>query len=222
MGKTVLLTGATGMVGGQVLTLLLDHPDVDTVISVGRRETGVTNGKLREIVRTDFGDFSSLRSALTGIDVCFHCLGVYQGQVTKQDFETITCGYQKALTDTLAVASPQATFVLFGASGADPSGKSRTTFARFKGRAESLLQAAGFPRTYIFRPGYIHATGSRKPAGLAYILARPLFTVLFRLFPAIGITDRDLAGAMVATGMAARAESGVFDNRSIRAMAGVR
>lgn len=219
MSKTVLLTGATGMVGGQVLRQLLERPDVGTVISVGRRETGVRHGKLREIVHADFGDFSSLRPALSGIDVCFHCLGVYQGQVSKQAFEAITCDYQKALTDVLAEASPQATFVLFGASGADPSEKSGATFARFKGRAEALLQATGFPRKYIFRPGYIHPTGTRKPAGLAYSLTRPLLTVLFGLFPAIGIADRDLAKAMVMTGMAARDESRVFDNRAIRVIA---
>lgn len=219
MSKTVLMTGATGMVGGQVLGLLLEHPDVGKVISIGRRTSGVTHAKLREIVHADFLDFSPLEADLTGIDVCFHCLGVYQGQVSRDAFFEVTCGCQKALTDTLAKASPQATFVLFGAQGADPTEKSPALFARAKGRAEALLHAAGFPRTYVFRPGYIQPTGARRPTGLAYTLALPLATALFKVFPRIGVSDRQLAQAMVTTGLEATAPSGIFGNPEIREIA---
>jgi uncharacterized protein YbjT (DUF2867 family) len=37
-------------------------------------------------------------------------------------------------------------------NGADPTGRSRLAFARYKGQAENALLAAGFPRVYIFRP----------------------------------------------------------------------
>jgi len=86
MTKTVLLTGATGMVGGQVLGLLLDHPEVGKVVSIGRRGTGAAPPKLHEIEHADFIDFSPREADLAGIDVCFHCLGVYQGQVSKEAF----------------------------------------------------------------------------------------------------------------------------------------
>jgi len=219
MTKTVLMTGATGMVGGQVLDLLLDHPEVGKVVSIGRRGAGVTHPKLREIVHADFLDLSPLEAKLAGIDVCFHCLGVYQGQVSKDAFFEITCDYQKALTDTLAKASPEATFVLFGAQGADPSEKSPALFARAKGRAETLLHAAGFPKTYIFRPGYIQPTGPRRPSGLAYTVLLPVATALFKVFPGIGVSDRQLALAMVRTGLEAEAPAGTFANPEIRRIA---
>lgn len=219
MGKTVLLTGATGMVGGRVLDLLLDRPDVEHVIAIGRRETAVTNRKLRAVVHADFLDFSAAEGQLAGIDVCFHCLGVYQGQVSKPAFFEITCDYQKALTDTLARVSPGATFVLFGASGADPGETSRAWFALAKGRAENLLAEAGFPKTYIFRPGYIHPTGARRPTGLPYRLMRPVAGALLRVFPRLALTDRDLARAMVTVGIEAVADSRIFDNRTIKRIA---
>ncbi len=220
MGQTALLIGATGMVGSQVLDLLLRSPAVDKVITISRRTTGVRHDKLRDIAHADFRDFAALKADLTGIDVCFYCVGVYQGHVSKEAFFEITCDYQKALTDVLSQTSPQATFVLFGASGADPGEKSRATFAQAKGRAETLLHAAGFPKTYIFRPGYIHPTGARSPSGLVYKLAKPVFAFMRRRNPDAVLTDRALARAMVSVGLTTTRASGVIDNRAIKEIAG--
>ncbi len=217
-GKKILLTGATGMVGSQVLHLLLADPSVGTVVSVGRRKTGLQNPKLDEVVHSGFLDFSDLKAELTAIDACFYCLGVYQNQVSKQAFFEITCDYQKALTDVLEQASPEATFVLFGASGADPSEKSWATFSKAKGRAERLLHETTFPRKYIFRPGYIHPTDARRPAGWSHRLVVPIGGWLMTVFPGVGITDRALAQAMVTVGLQDDRPSTVFSNRMIRAL----
>jgi uncharacterized protein YbjT (DUF2867 family) len=212
----VLLTGASGMVGRHVLDHLLAHPDVGEIVSIGRRQSGLNNDKLREILHEDFLDLSPLASDLAGVDVCFHCLGVYQSQVSKKVYVEITCGYQEALTDALSAASPAAVFVLFGAKGAKPNGKGMP-FARVKGRAENMLQATGFPRKYIFRPGYIHPTGTRKPPGAIYrAIFLPIMAKKFARKPAIGITDRDLAKAMVTVGLAATEESKIFSHQMIR------
>jgi len=144
--KNVLITGATGMVGSHVLNLLLEDERVGKVVSISRRSTGLTHPKLQEIIHQDFLDFSSLSTQLTGIDACLYCLGVYQNQVTKEQFYEITCDYQKALTDVLEKTSPHMTFGLFGARGADPDEKSPLLFARVKGRAEKLLSQTSFPR----------------------------------------------------------------------------
>ena len=217
--KTVLITGATGMVGGRVLDILLESPAVENVISIGRRKTAIQHAKLREIVHADFSNFSALSSELAGVDVCFYCLGVYQGQMSKEAYFEITCDYQQALTDVLARISPQATFVLFGASGADPSEQSRTLFALAKGRAENLLHDAGFPRRYIFRPGYIHPTGARRPTGLSYRLLRPVADALLKYMPSLALTDRELARAMVSIGIEGARDSAVFSNRMIKKIA---
>ena len=215
----VLLTGATGMVGSQVLQHLLASPAVDEIVSIGRRQTGQSNGKLREILHTDFLVLSPLATDLANIDACFHCLGVYQSQVSKKAYFQITCGYQQALTDALSAASPEATFVLFGAQRAKPEGKGML-FARVKGEAENLLQATNFPRKYIFRPGHIQPTGKRKPPGAIYrLLVLPIVASRFAKNPAIGISDSDLAKAMVAVGLEATEESKIFSNKMIRKIA---
>jgi len=218
-GKSVLITGATGMVGRWALEDLLARPDVARVLSITRRPGAVDHGKVREIVHGDFLDFTALEGELAGIDVCFYCLGVYQGRVSKEAFFEITCDVQKALTDVLSRTSPDATFVLFGASGADPEEKSPILFARAKGRAERLLSETPFPRQYVFRPGYIHPTGDRRPEGLSYRLFFPIAGPLMKIFPFIGITDAALARAMVHVGMEGAEPSRVFTRGEIPALA---
>ncbi len=213
--KNILITGATGMVGSQALQHLLHLNEVEKIISVGRRETGIQNTKLKEITHNNFLDLQPLREELKQIDVCIYCLAVYQNQVSKEKYEEITCGYQKALTDILEETSPKATFTLFGAAGADSKEKSKTTFAKIKGRAENLLLKTSFPEKYIFRPGYIHPTGNRKPPGLAYKLMLPVLGFLFKLFPSLGITDKALAKAMVTVSL----DGGdllIYENSDIR------
>ncbi len=215
----ILLTGATGMVGRHVLDHLLASSAVGEIVSIGRRQSGLNNDKLLEILHEDFLDLSPLAYDLADVDVCFHCLGVYQSQVSKKAYVEITCGYQEALTDALSAASPEAVFVLFGAQGAKPNGKGMP-FARAKGQAENMLQATGFPRKYIFRPGYIHPTGARKPPGAMYrLILLPIMAALFARRPSIGISDRDLAQAMVAVGIEATEESKIFHNQMIRDIA---
>ena len=212
----VLLTGASGMVGRHVLDHLLSNSDVGEIVSIGRRRSDLNNGKLHEIIAEDFLDLSALAPDLAHVDVCFHCLGVYQSQVSKKAYVRITCGYQEALTDALSAASPDAVFVLFGAQGAKTDGKGMP-FARAKGQAENMLQATGFPKKYIFRPGYIHPTGTRRPPGVIYrLIMLPIMAKLFARKPSIGITDRDLAQAMVTVGIEAAEESKVFSNQMIR------
>ena len=216
--KRVLITGATGMVGGFVLKQLLIDPSVEEVISIGRRKSGVTDEKLTEIIHSDFLKFSPVKDKLKGIDVCIYCLGVYQPHVSKEQFFEVTCDYQKALTDVLEKSSTDLTFVLFGAQGADPSGKSKVTFAKGKGRAEKQLMKTVFPKKYIFRPGYIHPTGERKPGGFVHTLLSPLAKAIYKFFPSMGIDDRDLARAMVDTGLTGTREPDTYENKDIREM----
>ena len=218
--KTLLLTGATGMVGTHVLSQLITHSEVGKILSIGRRKTGKTSPKLTEIIHDNFLDFTSLQSELTGIDVCIYCLGVYQNTVSNEQYVQITCDYQQALIDVLVQTSPQLTFVLFGASGADPSEKSRILFARTKGKAENILDAAPFPRKYILRPGYIHPTGERKPPGFAYKIMIPIGGALLTVFPNLGLTDQQLAEGLVRMGMNPDQESRVFENKDIRELVG--
>jgi predicted MPP superfamily phosphohydrolase len=61
--KNVIITGATGMVGGLALKMCLDSPDVSGVTALGRRATGIAHAKLHDVLVDDFGDLSHVAEA---------------------------------------------------------------------------------------------------------------------------------------------------------------
>jgi uncharacterized protein YbjT (DUF2867 family) len=105
-------------------------------------------------------------------------------------------------------------------SGADPTGKSRIAFARYKGEAENSLLAAGFRAVYIFRPAYIYPVKPRKEPNLAYRLLRATYPVFRVLFPDQVIRADNLARVMVDVAVRGTKERRalVFENNDIRAM----
>ena len=72
----VIIFGATGMVGQGVLRECLLAKDVEQVLAVVRKPTGVKHPKLRELIVADFADLTPVADELAGYDACFYCLGV--------------------------------------------------------------------------------------------------------------------------------------------------
>jgi uncharacterized protein YbjT (DUF2867 family) len=219
--KRVVIVGASGMVGGYALRYLLEDPAVGGVTSIGRRHLGVAHPTLTEILHPDFADCSPLADVLTGHDAAVFCLGVYTGSVSNEDLRKITVDYTVEFARVLRASSPNAAFAFLSGSGADPSGRSRMAFARFKGEAETALSAAGFPRVYIFRPAYIYPVEPRREPNVAYRLLRAIYPAFRLLFPNQVIRADDLARTMVDAAVRRPGEGRtlVLENRDIRRLA---
>jgi uncharacterized protein YbjT (DUF2867 family) len=218
--KRVVIVGATGMVGGYALRYALDDTAVGSVTSIGRRRLGILHPKLKEVLHQDFADCSALADALSGQDAAVFCLGTYTGAVSGAELRAITADYTIEFARVLRSSSPDAAFSFLSGSGADPTGRSRLAFARYKGEAEKALLAAGFPHVYIFRPAYIYPVEARKEPNFSYRLLRAIYPAFRMLFPNQVIRADDLGRAMVDVAVRRTGERGglVFENRDIRAM----
>jgi uncharacterized protein YbjT (DUF2867 family) len=219
--KRLVIVGATGMVGGQALRNALERPDVESVTSIGRRKTGLSNPRLSEVLHPDLADCSALAPVLTGQDAAIFCLGTYTGVVTDAELRRITVDYAVEFARVLHASSPDAAFSFLSGNGADPTGRSRMAFARYKGEAEKALVATGFPHVYIFRPAYIYPVEPRKEPNLSYRLLRWSYPAFRMLFPNLVIESDVLARAMVdvAVQRTGERQSVIFENRDIRALA---
>jgi uncharacterized protein YbjT (DUF2867 family) len=193
----LVIVGATGMVGDYALRYALAHAAVAQVTTIGRRKVGISHPKLKEVLHQDFTDCSALGEALAGQDAATFCLGSYTGAVTDDELRRVTVDYTIALARVLRGSSPTAAFSFLSGSGADPTGRSRMAFARYKGEAEKALLAAGFPRLYIFRPAYIYPVEPRREPTLGYRVLRAIYPLFRRLLPNQVIRADDLARAMV-------------------------
>jgi uncharacterized protein YbjT (DUF2867 family) len=219
--RRLVIVGATGMVGGYALRYALDHRAVGRVTAIGRRKLGILHPKLVEVVHRDFADCSALTQCLSGQDASVFCLGVYTGAVPDAELRTITVDYTVEFARVLHGSSPDAAFSFLSGSGADPTGRSRLAFARYKGEAEKALLGAGFPGVYIFRPAYIYPVEPRKEPNFSYRLLRAIYPAFQALFPNQVIRADDLARAMVDIAVQGTGKPGglILENRDIRAMA---
>ena len=221
--KRLVIVGATGMVGGYVLRYALDQPDVHVATVIGRKPTGITHPKLKEVLHQDFANCSALAGALSGQDAAVFCLGVYTGAVSDAELRRITVDYTVEFARVLRDSSPGAAFAFLSGSGADPTGRSRMAFARYKGEAENALSAAGFPRVYIFRPAYIYTVQARREPNFSYRLLRTIYPAFRLLIPNQVIRADDLARTMVDAalhGVGTERQTVVLENRDIRALVG--
>ena len=206
-----LLFGATGMVGGEVLRLMLDDNRISSVVSVGRRTSGIAHDRLTEIKHDNYADYAAVANEFSGAQLCIYCIGVYQNDVSAEAFWEITCGYQDALVSVLEQVAPESTFCLFSAQGANPDESSWFRFANAKGRAERHLLASRLRRKFVFRPGYIHPSRDVPGKKASYSYMGPVF----RFVPSIGITAKELAYVMLRVGIEG-GDQDVYENNEMR------
>jgi uncharacterized protein YbjT (DUF2867 family) len=216
----LVIIGATGMVGGYALRHALARPAVTSVTAIGRRKLGISHPKLDEVVHGDFADCSSLAKPLAGHHAAIFCLGAYTGAVSDQELRTVTVDYTIEFAGVFHRSSPRAAFSFLSGKGADPTGRSRTPFARYKGEAENAVLAAGFPQVYIFRPAYIYPVEPRREPNFGYRLLRAIYPAFRVPFPNLVIRADELGQAMVNAVIPTTAEheTRILENHDIRGM----
>lgn len=193
-----MIFGATGMVGIEVLYQCINRSQIKRVVAVGRRPTGVKNLKLNEIEHHNFLDYTPLKPVFSDVDICFYCIGVYQGKVATAKFLEITCDYLAHLIDSIETVKEDITFCLFSAQGADPTERSPILFAKAKGRAEKKLLNSKIYRKFIFRPGFINPGIKRARSRIPARIVKPFY----KLILGIGVDSSVLASVMVDVGLA--------------------
>lgn len=221
VGQTrLVIVGPSGMVGGYALRYALENPTVGRVTAIGRKTLGISHPKLKVVLHQDFADCSALGEPLSSQEAAVFCLGAYTGSVSDAELRTITVDYTVEFARVLHGSSPGAAFSFLSGSGADPTGRSRMPFARYKGEAEKALLAVGFPRVYIFRPAYIYPVEPRKEPNLSYRLLRVIYPAFRVLFPNQVIPADDLARAMVDVAVRETGKPAglILENRDIRDM----
>jgi uncharacterized protein YbjT (DUF2867 family) len=170
-GRELLLTGATGLVGGLVLRGLLSAPGFDgTIYAPVRRDPGVADPRLMPL-RTDFtpgaGDFG-LAGAMAGrgerqLQAYVSCLGTTIRTAGSREAFIAVDRDLVLRTAQLAREHGARHAVLVSSVGA--SRQSGNFYLRVKGEVEDALQRIGFERVDLVQPGLLLGERSeRRPA----------------------------------------------------------
>jgi uncharacterized protein YbjT (DUF2867 family) len=216
--KTALIAGATGLVGGLLLELLLMSENYERVIALVRRRLMVAHPKLVEI-RVDFENLESA-SGYDNVSDIFCCLGTTIKKAGSQEaFEKVDLGYPLRLARK-AVDNGGEQFCIVTALGADP--ESRVFYNRVKGKVEEAIRTLPFKSIHILRPSII--LGQRQEfrfierAGIgAMRMCSPLMVGKFRKYRPI--EAHHVAQAMVAAVQSGAAGHHVYESDVIHDMA---
>jgi hypothetical protein len=192
-----IITGVTGMVGEGILHECLLSPDVEEILVITRKPSGMTHSKLREIVHKDFHNISSLEGQLAGYNACFFCLGVSSVGMKEREYFHLTYDLTIHIAGTLARLNPDMTFFYVSGAGTDSTEHGRSMWARVKGKTENKLMALPFRKTYMFRPGYMHPTKGLKNTLKAYRYISWMYPIMKIAFPNSASTLKELGQAMI-------------------------
>lgn len=196
----VMLVGATGLVGGQVLQQLLDDGRCDAVVAPTRRTLGLSTPALLNPV-VDF-EHLPLEADWWAVDTVICALGSTLKQAgSREAFARIDHDYPLRVAEQARARGAHA-FVLNSAKGADAG--SRIFYSQVKGRLEQDLRALGYPSLTLVQPGLIGGERSERRAGehLGSLVLGALGNVLPRAWR-INPAER-IAAAMVDAALAPR------------------
>lgn len=193
----IIVTGATGMVGSEVIRQAIADDAIEEITAIVRRPLPVQHAKLKTVIHKDFLDYSTLTDVFQNNDACLWCLGISQNQVDEKQYITITYDYMAAAAKAMLAANPSIHLLFLSGEGANSEEKSRFLFGRVKGKTENALRAMPFKTLHIARPaGILPVNFSEKVPfilGLQYLLTR-----IFRyLTPRYVITSVELAKALL-------------------------
>jgi uncharacterized protein YbjT (DUF2867 family) len=197
--NTVVIAGASGVVGARVLHHLLRREDVGRVIALGRRMLLQQHEKLVSKV-VDLRNTTAIAAEIPeGTSIAFCCLGTTMRQAGSRDaFRAVD--YDAVLAfGNAALERGARRFLLVSAVGARTD--SANFYQRTKGQAEEALARLGFAQLTILRPSLIDDEGTRRDyrAGewLLLSLARIVFAVVGRTRRYAPISADVIARAMV-------------------------
>ena len=194
---SVIITGATGMVGEGVLNECLQHDEVEQVLVINRRPCGITHPKLKEIIHADFYDLSPVENQLVNYNACFFCLGVSSVGMKEPEFYRLTYTLTMHVAQTLSTLNPGMTFCYISGAGTDSTEKGRMMWARVKGKTENDLMKLPFKQVYNFRPGVLQPTKGLKNTLPYYKYFGWLLPIIRMLAPKYICTLKELGMAMI-------------------------
>ncbi|MDF7810000.1 NAD-dependent epimerase/dehydratase family protein [Hymenobacter sp. YC55] len=199
MQKTALIAGASGLIGAQLLPLLLASDRYAKVIVVGRRPLPQVHAKLEQRV-LDFDHLEEHSMSLIADDV-YCCLGTTMRQAgSKEAFYRVDYLYVVTLA-ALTARNFASQLLLVSAMGADA--ESRIYYNRVKGEMEAAVRQTPFRAIHIFRPSLLLGERSEKRAGeqIGAVLLRILHPLLlgplrkYRAVPAAAVAQAMLSAA---------------------------
>ncbi len=174
--RTALITGATGLVGRELVDVILASDHYDKIKILTRRELPIKDNRIEEIVM-NLDDMED-RKADLGANDYYCCLGTTMRKAgSKENFIKIDHDYPLTLAK-IAMEFPEFDqYLIVTAVGANSS--SPLFYNEVKGKIEDSLKDLGMKKLHIFQPSLL--LGAREDFRILEELAK-LFSSILTFF----------------------------------------
>ena len=176
--KKTIIIGATGLVGDNLLSLLLADSEFDLITALSRKQLSADSKKLKTILTTFEKPDSWSKEINTG-SVIFCAIGTTDKKVSgdKQAYRKID--FDIPLQVAIAgIEKGYMQFVLVSAVGANT--KSSNFYLRLKGEVEKAICKLPFQSIHIFRPSVLK--GKRNERRPGEMIGKKIASLLSFLF----------------------------------------
>lgn len=207
----VLITGATGLVGGHLLRMLINEPQIGHITAATRRSLPAMN----KVTNPHDPQLSDALTQLTEpIDTVFCCLGTTMKEAGSK--EAFVLADYTLVVDTAITGLRLGAKQMLVVSAIGANSKSPFFYNRVKGEMEEALIAQQWPRLTIARPSML--LGHRESQRLNESLFAPLFKIMPGKWKSI--EARDVAKAMLHEALKPAGEGvNILDSRQLREIA---
>lgn len=171
-----LIIGATGATGKELVKLLLEDKNYESVSVFVRKSTDTIHPKLKEHI-VNFSEIDQFKDLITG-DVLFSCLGTTLKDAGSKDNQWKIDFDIPAAFAAQAKKNEVSSFVLVSSYGA--SAKSSVFYSKMKGLLEENIDSLNFLQYIIFRPGPLIRENSDR-------FGEKLSIKIIKIFNAIGL-----------------------------------
>lgn len=176
--KSVLLLGATGLVGSECLKLLGSDPTFERVVVLTRKPLQTVSSPRVECHQVNFDAPASFRTYLN-VDTVICALGTTIKKVgSTEAFRKVDYEYPLMFAK-LALETGAQHLLLVSSAGANA--KSRVFYSRVKGEIEAAISNLGYPTLSIFRPSLL--LGHRTEFRLGELISQNIFGAIGFLMP---------------------------------------
>ena len=174
--RSAILFGATGLIGNELLKLLIQNDNYSKIKIFTRKEVKYKNSKL-EVYKIDFDLIKDHASLIDGND-CFFCIGTTKKQTPDKN-KYINVEYELPVKIAkIAKHNDVESFIYVSSGGANEN--SKNLYLHNKGRAEKKIIELSFNFTAIIQPSLL--LGTRNETRLGESIAQFIFKKLSFLF----------------------------------------
>jgi uncharacterized protein YbjT (DUF2867 family) len=195
MANKAIIAGSSGLIGSNLLDILLQEAFYDEVLILVRKELSIQHPKLTQLV-LDFDQLETYADQFTGHAV-FCCLGTTRHKTPDRTiYRKIDHDYPLILAQ-LAHKNGVEQYHLVSSIGANKA--SSTFYIKTKGELEADLEQVGFPALHIYRPSLL--TGRRQEKRMEEKIVTALYKVIEPLLFGNLKKYKSIPGATVAAAM---------------------